>query len=90
MNIPDTIVGWQCIGCGRVDAPQPCIGVCQDRKVELVAAGDYLQLWERHEAALALLRQIAHVQPREGQYEVTWKALQAQARKLLEPMTSEA
>ena len=44
MNIPDTIVGWQCIGCGRVDAPQPCIGVCQDRKVELVAAGDYLQL----------------------------------------------
>ena len=55
MNIPDTIVGWQCIGCGRVDAPQPCIGVCQDRKVELIAAGDYLQLWERHEAALALL-----------------------------------
>lgn len=83
MNIPDTIVGWQCIGCGRVDAPQPCIGVCQDRKVELVAAADYLQLRERHAAALTLLRRIAHVQPREGQFEAAWKTLQADARGLL-------
>lgn len=85
MNFPETLLAWQCIGCGKLDAPQPCIGVCQDRKVELVTAGDYLALWERHEATLAVLRKIAFVQPREGQYEATWKALQAQARELLGP-----
>jgi hypothetical protein len=20
---------WQCIGCGRIDSPQNCIGVCE-------------------------------------------------------------
>ena len=36
----ETIRGWQCIGCGRVEAPQNCIGVCRDRKVELVYASE--------------------------------------------------
>jgi len=21
---------WQCIGCGKIEAPQNCIGVCRD------------------------------------------------------------
>jgi len=29
----EVVEAWQCIGCGRVELPQPCIGVCQDRKV---------------------------------------------------------
>jgi hypothetical protein len=28
---------WQCIGCGRIDGPE-CLGICQDREVELVYA----------------------------------------------------
>ena len=43
----DRIAGRRCIGCGKVDAPQPCVGVCQDRKVELVLAGDYDALLAR-------------------------------------------
>ena len=27
---------WRCIGCGRIEAQRPCIGVCEDRKVRLV------------------------------------------------------
>ena len=26
----DIVTVWQCIGCGRIEAPQPGIGVCQD------------------------------------------------------------
>jgi hypothetical protein len=29
----DYVKAWQCIGCGKIEAPQACIGVCQDRKV---------------------------------------------------------
>jgi hypothetical protein len=37
----DTIKAWQCIGCGKLEAPQTCIGVCQDRRVELVYASQH-------------------------------------------------
>lgn len=80
----ETIGGWRCIGCGRVDAPQPCIGVCTDRRVELVLAQDYAALAGRVadlEEALAL---IAGVTPKPGQLEASWQALQARARTLLE------
>jgi len=45
-GMTDYVKAWQCIGCGRIEAPQPCIGVCQDRKVQFVYAGE-------HEEALA-------------------------------------
>jgi hypothetical protein len=44
MNIADTIVGWQ------------CIGVCQDRKVELVALGPLPSLHELRWRSPALVR----------------------------------
>jgi hypothetical protein len=25
----DYVKAWQCIGCGKIEAPQTCIGVCQ-------------------------------------------------------------
>ena len=80
----ETIEGWRCIGCGKVDAPRPCIGVCEDRRVELVLAQDYAELaWRvgELEEALAL---IARVTPKSEQLEASWLALQARARKLLE------
>jgi len=35
---PGRVTVWRCIGCGKIDGPQPCIGVCEDRKVEMVYA----------------------------------------------------
>ncbi|MGY0504834.1 hypothetical protein [Luteimonas sp. e5] len=80
----ETIEAWQCVGCGRLQAERPCIGVCTDRKVELVTAQDYAELaWrvEQLEAALAL---IARVTPKPGELEASWRALQARARELLD------
>lgn len=80
----ETIEGWRCIGCGKVEAPRPCIGVCQDKRVELVLAQDYAELaWrvEELEEALAL---IARVTPKPEQLAASWTALQQRARKLLD------
>ena len=71
---------WQCIGCGRIEDPRPCIGVCRDEKAEYVLARE-------HEHALAGLRAVAelvaHSTPREGEALRHWKALQARAREAL-------
>src|SRR5690349_3794370 len=87
---PDTITAWQCIGCGRLESPQNCIGVCQDRKVEVVTAWDYAEARstldeanERIAALEALVRKLARIAPREGRWEETYRALQIEARKLL-------
>jgi hypothetical protein len=94
---PDTIKAWQCIGCGRVEAPANCVGVCQDRKVELVGAWDYAEvvvaLDEANERILALesaLGRLAHVTPREGTWKDSYLALQMHARKLLDRRESES
>ncbi|MBI3042566.1 MAG: hypothetical protein HYY78_07040 [Betaproteobacteria bacterium] len=31
----ERVAVWQCIGCGRIEGPQPCIGVCEDRRTYL-------------------------------------------------------
>ena len=80
----ETIVGWRCIGCGRVDAPRPCIGVCQDKRVELVLAEDYAKMARRAQQLQAVLALIAHTTPKPNQLEASWLALQARARMLLE------
>ena len=67
---------WQCVGCGKLEASAPCLGICQDRAVELVYA------WEL-EQALALIRQLAWSRPREGEWERSYRQLQERARKLL-------
>jgi hypothetical protein len=86
----DHVKAWQCIGCGKIEAPQTCVGVCQDRRVEFVYA------WE-HEDTLAQLavagttiraleaiaRQIARTTPRAGAWEGSYRALQERARKVL-------
>ena len=89
MDIPQSadeverIHGWRCIGCGKVDAPRPCIGVCQDRKCELVLAGDYDALLALAKRQAAVLSLIAAVTPREGEIAATWSALQRRARDVL-------
>jgi hypothetical protein len=90
-SAPDTIEAWRCIGCGRLEAPANCVGICQDRKVELVGAWDYAEVAvaleeanERIAALEAVLGRFAHVTPREGTWKESFLALQAQARTLLE------
>jgi len=71
---------WECIGCGRIDDPQPCVGICRDQKVEYVLAADH----DRAVAELAAIaRIIATTTPRAGELERHWSALQARARKAL-------
>jgi hypothetical protein len=86
----ERIKAWQCIGCGRLDGPQPCLGICQDRKVELVSALAYddvvastASLRARADALEALVRQLARTTPRDGGWERSYRALQEQARRLL-------
>lgn len=79
MRIP----GWRCIGCGRIDAPRPCVGVCQDRRIELVDAADYDALRIRVQALEAALTLIARTTPREDRLADSWRALQGMARRLL-------
>lgn len=85
------IEAWQCIGCGRIEAPQNCIGVCQDRKVELVDARHYDDLQRRLDAErvkagrlLALVQQLAWSKPRPDAWQRSYLALQEQARALVE------
>jgi hypothetical protein len=76
----DRIKVWQCVGCGRIDDPRPCVGICRDEKVEYVLASGH----ERQLAALLqLARRIAFTTPRDGEWESSYRALQERARKLL-------
>lgn len=86
----DTIEAWQCIGCGRVEAPQTCIGVCRDRKVQLVGLADFEQARAEAEALRARLADVharlqrfALAMPNEDRWEASWQALQAQLREVL-------
>ena len=78
----ERIAGWRCIGCGKVDAPQPCIGICQDRKVELVLAGDYDALLARTAELESVLALIARITPRDEEWKASWEARQQRARQV--------
>ncbi|MFO1321672.1 MAG: hypothetical protein U1F52_18840 [Burkholderiales bacterium] len=82
---------WQCIGCGKIEGPQPCVGVCQDRKVEFVPAevhdaiaaeNDALRL--RTQSLEDFVRRLVRTTPRDGEWEHSYRALQEQARRALE------
>jgi len=84
------IKAWQCIGCGKVEAPQTCIGVCQDRKVELVYAFDHAQalaelseVTAQRDRLSALLRRFVSIRPRTGEWGRTLRTFQQDARELL-------
>ena len=90
------VTAWQCIGCGRIEGAQPCVGICQDRKTDFVYASDHdevlaqLALARRHADALAaLVRQLAYTTPRGAEWERTYRALQARARRTLEALAND-
>lgn len=86
----DYITAWQCIGCGKIEAPQPCIGVCRDRKILLVGIDEHQQALDEVQRAYgqvqemqAILSLLALSTPRPGQWEPSYRALQQQARSVL-------
>jgi hypothetical protein len=79
----ETLKVWQCIGCGRIDHPQPCVGVCRDQKAELVYASDYRKALARIAELEGVLGRIVHTTPRGDAWEVSYRALQEAARKAL-------
>lgn len=82
---PERLHAWRCIGCGKLEMPQPCIGVCKDRKVELVSASDYDALATRLEEFERFVRFVASVTPRPEALEATVLAFREKARRLLGP-----
>ena len=89
----ERVTAWQCIGCGRIEGPRPCIGVCEDRRIDIVDAAEYDELaarlareCERTEALAAVVRQLAGTTPHEGGWERSYRALQARARSALAPL----
>lgn len=83
----DKITAWRCIGCGKIEAPQTCIGVCSDRKIELVYAADHerslAELQKQTRSLEKLVRQLATITPRQGEWESSYRALQTKARQYL-------
>jgi hypothetical protein len=93
-RMTEYVKAWQCIGCGKIEAPQPCIGVCQDRKVQFVYAAEhegalaYARIVEQKADVLrALVRQLALTNPRDGEWEKCYLAMQMRARRVLATLT---
>ena len=84
---PQRIKVWQCIGCGRIDDPKPCVGICRDQKVEYVLAADHDRELKELRAVLEI---IARTTPREGEALHHWQALQKRAREALASGDAEA
>ena len=89
---PRTITAWQCIGCGRIEAPQTCIGVCQDRKIELVSAWDHAEALVALEAMAARIHaferfaaRFAATTPRDDAWKSSYLAFQRELRELMAP-----
>ena len=79
----ETRTVWQCIGCGRIVDDRPCVGICQDRKVEIVYAEDHADALLRIEELEAFVRRLASVTPAGPGAGRTWRVMQDEARKLL-------
>ena len=83
------IKAWQCIGCGKIEAPQTCVGICQDRKVHLVFAEEHEQVRLALENAKreleylgCFMRRLACTSPRNNGWEHSYRAFQNEAREM--------
>ncbi len=86
----DQVKAWQCIGCGAIEAPQPCVGICEFRRVEFVYGAEHRDALARAEHAEAranalasVVRRLARTTPHADGWERSFRALQAEARRAL-------
>ena len=93
----EQFTAWQCIGCGRIEAPETCIGICQDRKVELVYAFEHQKALEQltearleRERLVSLLRRLAFTTPRNDDWKSAFRKFQEEARSRLAEMRGDA
>ena len=75
---------WQCIGCGRVEGPAQCVGICQDRIAELVDVSELRAAQAQLDRMRELLAWVTRTTPRAGEWERTYRAFQEKAKALLE------
>ena len=90
----EVIESWRCIGCGRVEASRPCIGICQDRRARLVELDNFVAAVDRAETSEArasalvnFVRLVATTNAKPGRADATLAALQIRARALLAIVT---
>lgn len=86
----DSITAWQCIGCGNLEAPQTCIGVCEYRKVRLIDARVCEQQQREFAALRAFVMGLATTHPRADAFEASYLALQRKAGELLNSLKTSA
>jgi hypothetical protein len=86
----EVIEGWRCIGCGRVEASRPCVGICQDQRAQLVelehlvAAVELAEISEARASALAsFVRLVATTRAKPGGEKATLAALRNRAQAVL-------
>jgi hypothetical protein len=75
--------GWQCIGCGKIDVDRPCIGICQDKRVAVVLAGEFKSLETRNKLLESIVRRLVLARPNPNAWERSYRALQAEAARML-------
>jgi hypothetical protein len=88
--LPESLLLWSCIGCGAMGNSQPCVGICDYRKLEIVSAEEYAdafemvsELMDQIEQLTAMAQLIASVSGDRSNSESTYRSLQARARDLL-------
>jgi hypothetical protein len=92
----EVIDGWRCIGCGRVEASRPCVGICQDRRARLVELDNFVAALERAEASEArvavlatFVRLVATTRAKPGGEEATLACVASGAQAALASATRE-
>ena len=83
----EVVEAWGCPDCGRIDAPQPCLGVCVRLPVLMTnasryhdLAADIADLRAADRRLTAVVRLVATVRPRPGHEQATRAALIRRAR----------
>lgn len=86
----EPVTAWSCPGCGGLDAPQPCLGICLWRPVEWIDRDSYererakvLPTLEAAERLRSLACRLASVTPRSGTEELSLRAFGAEAEQVL-------
>ena len=86
---------WRCIACGAMGNSNPCIGVCDYHKLEVVRSVDYAELldeatviMEHLKKLTALAHRIADLPEEESERENSYRVLRDCARNLLREINS--
>lgn len=89
-TVIESIKAWQCIGCGKIEAPRTCVGFGQDRRVGFVHADEHAEMGRElasirreRDMLYALVRRLVWTRAHAHHCERWYRALQEQARVVL-------